>query len=262
MIPRIVHFIWLQGEAHLREHAPEYWENVRRTRELFGDHWEVKLWEEPALLEVIAQVAPQVLQRFESLDRSAMKADVARFVLVKAYGGIYLDIDFIVTRSLEPLCHLAQEPYVALRRLRFGSFLHSVLNGTLASEPESLQTYIIISSPQHPLWDLLIDHIARFRPRGFLEHPGIYYTRFTCLNALGRAVHRHRCAHPQDYPVIHITHLSDFYGSHIGKGEWAGILTTYGSTRRTLAQNLNWLCASSLAINAILLVLLILSLAR
>lgn len=261
-IPRTVHFVWFQGEAHLRQHEPGYWANVQRTRELFGEGWDVKLWDEPAVVRVIEQAAPHVMPRFAALDEPAMKADIARFALMKVYGGIYLDIDFIVYRSLEPLCRLTTEPYVALRRLRFANFIHAVLNGTLRSTPESLQTYVIISSAGHPVWDRLLDHIARFRRRRFLEPRGLYYTRFTCLNALGRAVYEHRLQYPQQFPVLHITHVSDFFGSHIGLGTWAGVLTTYGGPRRTLVSSLNWICVLSLVANVLLLLLLALAIAR
>jgi mannosyltransferase OCH1-like enzyme len=257
MIPKIVHFIWLQGEAHLRAHQPVFWQNVLRSREIFGNEWQVKLWDEETILPLVSSF-PGLAGRYAALDKLAMKADVARFAILKEYGGIYLDVDFLVERSLAPLCNLANEPYVALRRLRFGSFLQSILNGTLSSTPESLQNYLIISSAKHPLWELLLQHVVTFRRRSAFEHPALYYARFTCLNALGRAVDRYRKQHPKPTPVIFITHVTDFYGKHVGKGNWAGWLTTYGRTRHAVAQDLNWLCAASLMGNVVLLALLML----
>jgi len=257
MIPKIVHYIWFQGEQDMQQSQSEYWKNVQRTKELFGPCWEVRLWDEQSLSKLVAQVAPTVLERFNSIDQLAMKADIGRYVLLKEYGGVYLDADFLVARSLEPLCYLTSGPYVALRRLHFSNLVHSLLNGTISSKPESMQTYLLISNPQHPLWDILIEHIAHFRNPYFFEPAAFYYCRYTSLTALGWAVHRYKTEtiKEKQTPIIHITHISEFYGSHIGKGEWAGWLTTYGNIRRLLSHHLNWFAACSVAVNVILIIL-------
>jgi hypothetical protein len=256
-IPRIVHFIWLQGEDHMRSHACEYWENVRRTRHIMGETWRVILWDELSLIPVMTAIDPAVWARYRSLDQFAMKADLARFCLLKIYGGIYLDADFIVHRHLGPLIHLADEAFVAMRRCQLGSFVHSLLNGTLSSRPESLQTYILISPPGCRLWTLMIEHILTFRRQHAFEPNGLYYTRFTCLNALGRAVDRYRREEPNGPPVLFITHLTEHYGKHVGKGDWAGFLTTYGAFRHRLIHEMSWFLILSFLLNVGLTISLI-----
>lgn len=256
-IPKTIHFIWFQGEDHMRSHASQYWNNVERTRRIMGHDWQVKLWDEVSLKPVLMAIDPQVWERFRSIDRFAMKADLARFCLLKTYGGIYLDVDFLVRRNLGPLRRLACEPYVALRRCQLGSFVHSILNGTVSSRPESLQTYILVSPPGHRLWTLLIEHILTFRSQRIFEPDALYYARFTCLNALGRAVDRYLHEKPNGPPVLFITHLTEHFGKHVGRGEWAGLLTTYGAIRHELIQNLSWFFVWSLFVNVGLLVVLI-----
>lgn len=255
-IPRILHFVWLQGEVHLREHACEYWENVQLAKRLVGDSWDVRLWDEKSLESHIQNISPDVWRRFRMLDEPAMKADIARFVLLKEFGGVYVDVDFIIRNSPEPLCNLASGPYIALRRLRFGNFVNSLLNGTLSCTPESLQTYIIISAPGIPVWDFLLEHIASFRRRRLWEHPGVYYARYTSLHALGKAVHRYQTTVREPHPVIYITHVSEHYGLHVGRGEWAGMLTTHGRLRHSFAVGLNWYFVVSLVINVMLVLAL------
>jgi mannosyltransferase OCH1-like enzyme len=138
-IPRRVHFIWLQGVEHLLASEPAYFANLDRTRELMGPDWEVRLWTRSDIRDLLGSKRPELLERFDSIAEPAMQADIGRFAILEAYGGIYLDVDFIVTRSLAPLLCLADEPYIALRRLRVGSFIHSILNGSLSAQPESLQ---------------------------------------------------------------------------------------------------------------------------
>ena len=237
--PKVVHFIWLQGEDHMKSTAPSYWRNVEFTRAIMGLDWEVRLWDETSLKPLMATIDKALWPRYCSLDRLEMKADLARFCVLKTYGGIYLDADFIVARNFASLRCLADEPYLAMRRCRFGGVVHSLLNGTLSTHPESLQTYILVSPPGHKVWDFLVDHILTFRRQHLFEPDALYYARFTCLNALGHAVNRYLREEPHGTPIIYITHLTDYYGKHVGKGEWAGLLTSYGASRHELMQELN-----------------------
>jgi hypothetical protein len=86
-----------------------------------------------------------------------------------------------------------------------------------------------------------------------LEPDGLYYTRFTCLNALGRAVQRFQQEEPEGPPILFITHLTEYYGRHVGRGEWAGMLTTYGAFRHEFVKDLGWFLFLSLLANLILL---------
>jgi hypothetical protein len=248
--------VWLQGADDLAKKEPAYSANVSRTAELMGRDWEVYLWAQEDVRRLLAARRPKLLVRFESLREPAMQADIARFAILEAHGGIYIDVDFFVARSLAPLIRLADEPYLAVRRLRVGSFVHSALNGTLAAHPESLQNYILIGPPGHPVWDIVLTHIENFRLKRPLEHRALYYSRFTCLNALGRSVDKYKNNGDSCTPILYITQLTETFGLHVGKGSWAGIFTTYGRFRHSLYESLNWLCALSLVANAILVLIL------
>jgi hypothetical protein len=91
-----------------------------------------------------------------------------------------------------------------------------------------------VSPPDHPVWDIVLKHIQAFRKKRLFEHRALYYSRFTCLNALGRAVTSYKNMGGTPTPVIYITQLTEAYGQHVGKGSWAGILTTHGWIRHSL----------------------------
>ena len=74
-IPRIVHFVWLQGAEHLQMHRPSYWENIQRAKSIFGQPWEIKLWDCAAIEALIRlAIVPASMARTPSLARSFLRS--------------------------------------------------------------------------------------------------------------------------------------------------------------------------------------------
>lgn len=99
-IPRSVHYIWLQGEAHCRAHSPinarslQSWKDFCKSYDL-----EFCFWDEGALCEEIWPAVPDwVPLLYDQLKTAAGKADVARAAILWACGGWYADADFEVVR--------------------------------------------------------------------------------------------------------------------------------------------------------------------
>lgn len=97
-IPRILHRIWLGPPM-----PPEFEAYGARWQELNPD-WEVRLWTEADLPRLANQ---DVYDRAGSLTTSAlawrMRSDIARYELLHAHGGLYVDTDFEPLKPIEPL---------------------------------------------------------------------------------------------------------------------------------------------------------------
>ncbi len=65
--------------------------------------WEFKLWRENEIIELIRKNVPEFLDVFTSYDAPIKKHDAARFVILKCFGGVYIDHDIIPLRNIEPL---------------------------------------------------------------------------------------------------------------------------------------------------------------
>jgi mannosyltransferase OCH1-like enzyme len=98
MIPKRIHFVWLGSEI------PEiYAELIRRCRRLHPG-WRVRVWTEPEVRELIRRMGTRLERRFGQRNLSlSTRSDLARYHIVACEGGIYLDTDFLVLRSFEPL---------------------------------------------------------------------------------------------------------------------------------------------------------------
>jgi mannosyltransferase OCH1-like enzyme len=91
VIPRVFHRIWLGGPL------PERERRFGQTWARYHADWEMRLWHD-------GNVPPLTNRaQFEAAGSPAQKADILRYELLLAYGGVYLDTDFECFRNIEPL---------------------------------------------------------------------------------------------------------------------------------------------------------------
>lgn len=76
--------------------------------------------------------AYQYTKEAYSVQRYAFVSDVARLVALNYYGGLYLDVDFMVYKSFEDL--MGYEAFAGFE----GSKTYPVMMGVIASKPSSL----------------------------------------------------------------------------------------------------------------------------
>ena len=79
---------WYQ--ASVRNHHPD---------------WAYQLLDDAQLRAEVAQHQPDLLAIFDAYKTPICRVDLARYVLLAAYGGVYLDLDFECLRPLAPLLH-------------------------------------------------------------------------------------------------------------------------------------------------------------
>lgn len=101
IIPKVFHTIWLdfgRGDKVF----PKYLDNMEKLKSLHPG-WELKLWNENEIIELIKINVPEFLETFQSYDIPVKKHDSARAVILYCFGGVYLDHDFIPLKNIEPL---------------------------------------------------------------------------------------------------------------------------------------------------------------
>lgn len=151
LVPNLIHFIFLGEDtpfrflhylailsAHLRSSPDEI--IVHGIREPVENPW----WNRIRPLVTYETVAPIREFRGRKIDAYQHKADVIRLEKLIERGGIYLDIDVLTLRSLNPLrrysCVIGGECYRAGREGAFSNDprdFASVTNAVLMAVPES-----------------------------------------------------------------------------------------------------------------------------
>ena len=152
MIPRIIHQSWKSGDI------PERWHALQQTwRALHPDH-DYRLWTDDDNHNFIKRHHPELLGLYDGYGLAIHRAELARYLVLRHHGGIYVDLDFEALKpvdgllagtallfGLEPNSHAARKP------VRDRGLSRIVCNAFMASVP------------RHPFWDYFLDLLAATR---------------------------------------------------------------------------------------------------
>ncbi|CAH6419929.1 Glycosyltransferase [uncultured virus] len=128
MIPKILHQIWIQGFDKAPSTLKAYSQGCKRINEDF----EHMMWDETAIRELLKRFGPEYLRLYNSYHVFAQKADFARYAILYVYGGIYLDMDMVCRRDLNPML----EHNFFCTTDAFYYLSRRYLNGIIGSVPE------------------------------------------------------------------------------------------------------------------------------
>jgi hypothetical protein len=182
-------------------------------------------WSDAGLLEFMTREFPDLLELYLSYPKPVQRADLARYCLLKHFGGLYADIDTRCLTSLEPLAGdmrviICEEPPEHHAPALVRGLKSLYFNGTLASPPG------------HPFWDNVIDKCMQMRDRrhfDVLETTGpLILTAAVeqwpdkeqlalndCMLFAGLTAHWKKSAAPAHGPFSHLK-LSE----HLWQGSW------------------------------------------
>lgn len=141
MIPKIIHYCWFGGTPlpELEQHCLASW------HEHMPD-WEYIRWDE-SNYDIAA--APLYVRQAYEAKKFAFVSDYVRLWALENFGGLYMDVDFMVYRPFDELMDM----YVAFAGYE-GSKRNPVMQGVIASEA-------------HGAW--VRDMLSTFRLREFIK---------------------------------------------------------------------------------------------
>jgi mannosyltransferase OCH1-like enzyme len=115
MLPKIIHQIWLQGVSYITQISKERINKIKNIHnipnqdgykgEYNGDSnkWIYRLWDEIQILELLQTLDKKYIEKYYKFTYLHQKVDYAKFIILKVYGGIYIDIDCNVIKNLDGL---------------------------------------------------------------------------------------------------------------------------------------------------------------
>lgn len=152
MIPRIIHQSWKV------EQVPDRWLAFQVSWRKNHPDYEYRFWTDEANRAFVARAFPDLLTVYDGYRHPINRADLARYLVVCHYGGVYADLDCESLRPLdglltghdlvfafEPQAHAAK-PAVTSR-----AFRRIVGNALFASVP------------RHPFWEHLFPMLMAAR---------------------------------------------------------------------------------------------------
>lgn len=173
MIPKIIHYCWFGRGA-----KPELVERCLASWHRYMPEWEYKEWTEDSIAKYCQEnnlKSPifniQYCTEAYEAKKYAFVSDYVRLWALEKFGGLYMDVDFEVYKSFEPLLDCSEGAFVG----REGSKHQPPMLGVMAAEAHSpwIQTML-----------------KAYNNRSFVNHDGSYdmTTNVAYFDALG--VHR------------------------------------------------------------------------
>lgn len=169
-IPRIIHQIWFSNAEDEMSTMPtryikmsqvlrDFYPNVKHM--WWGRKEIAKIWEIPELAKY--------KDMFNSMEHPVLRADIGRILISYAYGGFYVDLDsapnfeFLEEELFKDIpggLRLFHDYYAKLTyRGHDRDFLRAV---EMPDMLHPISNSMLISSPKHPFWLLLLDGIYAF----------------------------------------------------------------------------------------------------
>ena len=108
-IPQIIHQTWKTNNIPTKcQKWTESWKNIH-------PNYEYKLWTDNDNRELIKKHYPKFLRIYDSYGQGIYRADIARYIIIYHYGGLYVDLDFECLKNMDRIledntCFFAYEP--------------------------------------------------------------------------------------------------------------------------------------------------------
>ena len=96
-IPKIIMQSWKTKDV------PDHWSESPKSIQKHMPDWTYVLMTDEDNRNMVKEHFPDFLPYYDNLDYPIQKADTARYIFLYLYGGIYMDLDFVVTRDLSSM---------------------------------------------------------------------------------------------------------------------------------------------------------------
>lgn len=136
-IPKIIHNIWM-GKNKIPELHLYCVDTIKKT----NPHFDYILWNDESVDELMKTEFTEYYDKFNELPRMIMKIDMIRYFLMYKYGGLYIDMDYLMFKPFDLLDNKVVLP---------------CNKEDVSGNPEALGNCIMASEPKHPFWKSLMD---------------------------------------------------------------------------------------------------------
>ncbi|KAJ6444937.1 mannosyl phosphorylinositol ceramide synthase protein [Purpureocillium lavendulum] len=137
VVPPIIHQIYHNWKDPGNETIPALWDGARKTCIDLHPEWEYKLWTEKSSRDFIAKEYSWFLETYDNFKFPVQKVDALRYLLMRHYGGIYIDLD-----DAKPL-------------LYYPVWVTDGGHGALSNN-------ILGAAPNHPFWELATESMVSY----------------------------------------------------------------------------------------------------
>lgn len=151
-VPKVIHRIWLSWDPKKPTPSKLYQKYDLILKRLHPD-WEFVEWDEEKVLNFVKEFYPEFLPIYTSYDIPLKRHDAARYLILKHYGGVFIQHSFHLSKNLEPL--LEGSDFVIAEEI-----------------PNSINMAFLSSIPNHPLLEKVVNTLPETSKLHILEATG------------------------------------------------------------------------------------------
>jgi len=155
MIPKIIHNIWIQGYHDLPNDIKVDYLKIKKL----NPDWDFMIWDDKMIIQLLEK-HPPILKVYKGcsnlpgiIGSSTTQSDIARYVIMKEYGGIYYDFDFKCRKSFDTL--LKKEVVSDLDILTISSEIGFLTYIYPFQQPKYCSCFMGLQK-NHPIWEKVL----------------------------------------------------------------------------------------------------------
>ena len=165
MIPKIIHTIWLQGYEFLPEKKKELHHKLKKQH----PDLEFIVWDNKMIYTLLEKY-PKLLGLFKDVDKlsgfihsQVIQRNIASFVILKEFGGLYYDVDFVCLSTINnipiPDWTSVEDNCIYITTSCSSEIsIFSYLSNFFRKNYRFSSDFIAIQ-PSHPIWEKVFENI-------------------------------------------------------------------------------------------------------
>ena len=180
MTPKIIHNIWLQGYENLPNEIKINYLNIKKQ----NPEWEFMIWDDDMIKKLLKKNTSlyelYTNNTYSTFEKESIQTHIARYVIMKEYGGMYFDMDIKCTSSFDNLfSHESHDSkntiYIINSEMNYWNYIYSLQKTKYSSN-------FMAMDKNHPIWDKVIEK---------LKHAT---TKYAIVNALDSSLQQNENA--------------------------------------------------------------------
>ena len=213
-IPLIIHQIWWQGY----ENIPKQYIIYRNTWLKKHTNWTFFLWDKKKFEFFINKIGKELLYIYNKLPLMIQKIDIAKYVILYYFGGIYIDLDTICENKIDYLLNKFKNKNLILSKID----VYDDLNYKL------INNGIIITNKYHKFFLYMFYEIMINYQKQIYQNKDLYILESTGPIAFSKAVLNYLLnSNNRDIIILNSNYLESCKMTEIGKCKKAGIFITH-----------------------------------
>lgn len=210
IFPKIIHQIWYQGQNKIPEDLKE---NCRKIKNLHPK-WEHILWDDDRI-QTFFKESNSILTTYNNLEFLHQKVDFIRYCILYTMGGIYLDTDITMLKTLDTLntSNLLKPEFDIVMS---GVHINAIESYFLCGYSECINNAVIIAKPKSKFLKVLINEITENKGQCKWYEPTISYTINRTTGPMMVTRMYNTMLSPEIKIKIHLLHWSYFEPCTLG----------------------------------------------